>query len=507
MTKDAPSNGRSENSVSTSRASNEPLAAACLAASQAPEAALGIVLEHLRAAAGAERAFLVEAAPPPRNARVVAASPPSETPPAVSRRLAVRALAADRPLFWPDLAREPLFVDGASVRALALRSAVASPVPGNDPRRAALVLDHRAAMLVDGASARRLVRAFASLVGLLRRPFHVRSPSAVAEGPAVLNGRSPVFLRLMREIDAAAAVPLPVLVLGESGTGKELVARALHAEGPRATRRFVAINCAAIPETLLERELFGAARGAFTGADRDHPGLLRQADGGTVFLDEIGDMPLPLQAKLLRVLQERTVRAVGALDETPVDVRVVAATHRDLDRLVAAGRFRSDLRYRLEVLVVRVPALRERTSDLPLLADDLLARLAARCRIAPKRLSANAKARLAAHAWPGNVRELESVLARALLRAPSGVIDADDLDFAPATATPAEPPPDADGLVRAMIEGALAATRGNLTAAAARLGWSRPTLYRKMNALGLRGKDQAGPSGGGTRSSDSSTFQ
>jgi DNA-binding NtrC family response regulator len=347
------------------------------------------------------------------------------------------------------------------------------------------------------------LRNFACLIGLLRHGRPEPAGPAATEPPPELIGRSPSFLNLLREIDAAARVPLAALVLGESGSGKELVARALHRTGPRALRPFVAVNCAAIPEALLERELFGATRGAFTGADRDHAGLFRQADGGTIFLDEIGDMPPPLQAKVLRVLQERTVRGVGALEERRVDVRVVAATHRDLDRLVAAGRFRADLRYRLEVLVLRVPSLRERVADLPLLASGLIDRVAARCGVAPAHLDAAARTRLAAHDWPGNVRELESVLSRALLRAEDGVIRAGDLDF---LAGGAPPPQDVDGLERAMIENALHQTRGNLTAAAKRIGWSRTTLYRKMSLLGLRARGQDSE-GGGTRSSDSSTFQ
>jgi two-component system response regulator PilR (NtrC family) len=292
------------------------------------------------------------------------------------------------------------------------------------------------------------------------------------------------------------------------------VARALHEGGSRSRRPFVAINCAAIPEALLERELFGATRGAFTGADRDHPGLFRRADRGTVFLDEIGDMPLALQAKLLRVLQEGSVRAVGDLDERPIDVRVIAATHRDLDALVAENRFRADLRWRLEVLVLRVPPLRERAEDLPVLSTRLIERLAARCGLPQARLDAEATERLAAYMWPGNVRELESVLARAILRAREGVIRAADLDVGieRAQGVSRHAGNRSQGLEKAMIEDALRAARGNVTAAALRIGWSRQALYRRMNALGLPDgqattESQEPSEPGGTRSSQSSTFQ
>jgi DNA-binding NtrC family response regulator len=477
------------------------------AASAEPDRAVAIVLDHLRAAAGAERAFLIEVAPPPRLARVLSAAAATGADGEVSMSVALRALAAERPVFWPDVRRESFWADGLSVRALALRSALAGPLPGRDRRKAAIVLDHRGPMPIDPGGAERLVRAFAGLLGLIRRGGREASRPSGEAGPTLV-GRGPAFLKLVQDIESAAKVPLPTLVLGESGSGKELVARALHASGPRAGRPFIAINCAAIPESLLERELFGAVRGAFTGADRDHIGLFRQAEGGTILLDEIGDMPATLQAKLLRVLQERTVRGVGALEERPVDVRVVAATHRDLDLLVASGRFRQDLRWRLEVLVLRVPPLRERTDDLPLIAARLIDRIAARCGLPPARLDGAARARLIAHGWPGNVRELESVLCRALIRAQGGIIRGDDLDFQPASADgTAISPPDPEGLERAMIENALRETRGNMTAAAQRIGWSRQTLYRKMNALGLRGPNQAGSDGGGTRSSDSSTFQ
>ncbi len=393
---------------------------------------------------------------------------------------------------------------------------LAAPLPAVDGRRAAIVLDSREPLSLDAAEGCGLVRAFAGLVALLRRsaPFdrpRKRPPEAVPVGG------SPAFLRLQDDIRLAARVPLPALVIGESGSGKELVARALHEGGARARRPFVAINCAAIPEALLERELFGATRGAFTGADRDHPGLFRQADGGTVFLDEIGDMPLALQAKLLRALQEGAVRAVGALEERPIDVRVIAATHRDLDALVAESRFRADLRWRLEVLVLRVPPLRERAGDLPLLSARLIERVADRCGLPPARLDGAALEQLAAHAWPGNVRELESALARGLLRARDGVIRAGDLDVGLGRGPASGPEPEAGprSLERVMIEDALRAARGNLTAAAVRIGWSRQALYRRIHALGMRDDRPAfgGPAGqepseaGGTRSSLNSTFQ
>ena len=499
-------------------ASNEPagpwtarLARACSeVAHRSSREAVGVVLEHLREASGAERAFVLEAAPPPRRARVAARAGawPDERG-AFSMSLAARALAGERPLFWPDLRREPIWADGASVRSLGLRAALCTPLPARDGRRAALVLDSRAPLSVDATEAQGLLRAFAGLIAVLRRDPIGEPPTPAAHRSEAV-GRAESFLRLQDDVRAAAAIALPALVVGESGSGKELVARALHELGPRARRPFVAVNCAAIPEALLERELFGAIRGAFTGADRDHPGLLCQADGGTVLLDEIGDMPLPLQAKLLRVLQERAVRPVGGVAERAIDVRVVAATHRDLARLVRERRFRADLRWRLEVLVLRVPPLRERAGDLPLLADRLIERLASESGLARATLEPAALERLGAHAWPGNVRELEAVLARALLRTRGGIIREDDLEIERMET------PDVPETERDRVERALAASRGNLTAAAERLGWSRPRLYRRLAALGFHKDEDRGnrteeaqdsSEAGGTSSSHSSTFQ
>lgn len=473
------------------------LGRACEEAASAPHGgALDIVLRHLREAAGAERAFLLESSRPAAPPRVIAVSVARhDDAVSCSTQVAARALLGERPLFLADVRREPIWADGASARALSLRSALTAPLPPLDGRRSAIVLDSRLPLRVDAADGCALVRAFASLVALIRGAAVTTPGPARRTAPAPV-GESPAFLKLQDDVRSAARVPLPALVVGESGSGKELVARGLHDRSPRCRKPFVAINCAAIPEALLERELFGATRGAFTGADRDHPGLFRQAEGGTVFLDEIGDMPLSLQAKLLRVIQEGTVRAVGALEERATDVRLVAATHRDLAALVAEQKFRADLRWRLEVLVLRVPPLRDRAGDLPLLAERLLDRLAARCGLKSARLDDAAAEILAAHDWPGNVRELESVLARALLRAQHGVIRADHLDVEPSQ-TPA--PSGKRGLERAMIEDAMRASRGNMTAAALRIGWSRSALYRRIHALGLKA--------GGTRSSDNSTFQ
>ncbi len=513
--RDEDSSARFRASIDGTSAWAPQLARACHDAAQAPAAdALAVVLRHLREAAGAERAFLLEAAPPKGRARVIAVSASrQDISVAFSTSVAARALRGERPLFFADFRREPAGAEGVSIRALSLRAALAAPLPAVDGRRAAVVLDSRVPLSLDAAAGCGLVQAFAGLIALLCRAAPV-APEAWIPPAAGQVGHSPAFLRLQDEVRRAARVPLPALVVGESGSGKELVARALHDGGARARRPFVAINCAAIPEALIERELFGATRGAFTGADRDHPGLFRQADGGTVFLDEIGDMPLSLQAKLLRVLQEGAVRAVGALEERPIDVRVIAATHRDLDRLVAENRFRADLRFRLEVLVLRVPPLRDRAEDLPALSACLIERLSARCGLPIARLDAEAAEQLSAYGWPGNVRELESVLARALLRARSGLIRAGDLDFwserAPARSRGEASGP--RGLERAMIEDALRAARGNMTAAALRIGWSRQALYRRMHALGIgddraRSEDQDPSEAGGTRSSQSSTFQ
>jgi DNA-binding NtrC family response regulator len=288
-----------------------------------------------------------------------------------------------------------------------------------------------------------------------------------------------------------ADADLPVLVQGESGSGKEGVSQALHSLSGRQGGPFVAINCTALTETLLEAELFGASRGAYTGADRDRPGLFRQAHRGTLFLDEVGDMPPAMQAKLLRALELGRVRPVGGSREFDVDVRVVAATHRDLARRVAEGAFRADLYYRLAVLQVHVPPLRERLEDLPLLVAELAPRLARQVGRRSLRLGDDAWLALRAHSWPGNVRELHSVLARALLRSNGGTITARHLGpwTAPApSAGPVEAPvPAADEpLENGMIAAALRASAGSVAGAARRIGWTRQKLYRRIKVLGIR---------------------
>lgn len=310
-------------------------------------------------------------------------------------------------------------------------------------------------------------------------------------------GATPTSLALKEQARRVSRSDSPVLLLGETGTGKELLAQAIHAAGPRADAAFVAVNIAAVPETLLEAEFFGVAPGAFTGADkRGRDGKFKIADGGTLFLDEIGDMSLALQAKLLRVLQEKEIEPVGSNNLKPIDVRVIAATSRDLVADVRAGRFRADLYYRLNVVTLTLPPLRERLADLPLLCESLMERLARHLRLPPRNISAGALTRLRHHDWPGNVRELSNVLERALQ-----LTDGDTLDEAclalilppiPAGSASAITVPDTllDTAVieaqRDAIRAALQAEDGNKTAAARRLGISRASLYEKLAALGLR---------------------
>ncbi len=375
------------------------------------------------------------------------------------------------------------------------------------------------------------LRQFRLVVGsaLGRQPAAAKAPEPVATstsdavGPATalrLVGESPAIRAVRALIDKVGRSMAPVLVQGESGTGKELVARAIHDHGTRAEQRFIAVNCGAIPENLLEAEFFGYRKGAFTGANEDREGFFQAADGGTLFLDEIGDLPLAMQSKLLRVIQERSVRPVGATAESPVNVRILSATHKDLSAEVAAGRFRQDLFYRLNVIQIRVPPLRERLEDLGLISSRVLARIAQDAGVSPTpRLTAGALQTLSRYAFPGNVRELENLLHRALALAGGEWIDTDDLglpdtlldegrsesQFA-ALETPVAAEPMAEGLSlpeqlpgdlalyldeveRAILLRALELHRFNRTAAAASLGLSLRQIRYRMARLAISAGD------------------
>ncbi|HYG70522.1 MAG TPA: sigma-54 dependent transcriptional regulator [Anaeromyxobacteraceae bacterium] len=300
-------------------------------------------------------------------------------------------------------------------------------------------------------------------------------------------GRSAAMRDVLERVVRVAPTDATVLVTGESGTGKELVARALHVASRRGDRPFVPVNCAAITETLLESELFGHAKGAFTGATRARRGLFEEANGGTLFIDEIGETTPGFQAKLLRALQEGEIRRVGESQALQVDVRVIAATNQDLRKAIAEKRFREDLYYRLAVVPLRIPPLRERREDIPLLAAHFLARYNGRTS-ASKSISAEAIARLMAHDWPGNVRELENVLEQAAALTAGREIGPADVDIdsapspAPAGTTLAEA---VEAAERRTIENAIARADGDLPAVARELGVSGTTLWRKMKRLGL----------------------
>jgi two-component system response regulator PilR (NtrC family) len=328
-------------------------------------------------------------------------------------------------------------------------------------------------------------------------------------GRVRLLGNSPPMQRLAETIAKVARSQAPVHITGESGTGKELVARMIHEQGARADGPFVPVNCGAIPGELMESEFFGHRKGSFTGAVADKEGLFQSAEGGTLFMDEIADLPLPMQVKLLRVIQEKALRPVGQATEVPVDVRILSATHKDLRALVAAGQFREDLYYRINVIELRVPPLRERGDDVDLLADQILARLAAELGTPPPRLTPEARARLRAWAFPGNVRELENVLERAVALSGSE-IGAEDIQLGtggagpvlpwpgvtgPGPGNPVEPPaPEAtsphlgdqlEAVERDTITRALVENRYNKTATARALGVTLRALRYRMKKLGI----------------------
>lgn len=337
---------------------------------------------------------------------------------------------------------------------------------------------------------RRLVE---SALRLQTREAH---PLEQAPSPAHggLLGDSPQMRELRSLIVKLARNQAPVFVTGESGTGKELAARQIHARGPRAEGAFVPVNCGAIPRDLMESELFGHKRGSFTGAVSDKQGLFQAAEGGTLFLDEIADLPLAMQVKLLRAIQEKSVRPIGAQHEIPVDVRIVSASHRDLNAQVEKQAFRQDLFYRINVIELRVPPLRERPGDMPVLAEHILGRIARQSGGRKPILTPSAVSVLERYSFPGNVRELENILERAMALDESGHIDADDLYLPRAqsdprtTAPPDEQQPLEDFLgavEKQAILKALEATRWNRTAAAKMLGMTLRSLRYRLSKLGI----------------------
>ena len=307
---------------------------------------------------------------------------------------------------------------------------------------------------------------------------------------AGLTTRDPGMLRVCRTIEKVASSNATVLLLGESGTGKELLARGLHQASPRKSGKFVAINCAAIPENLLESELFGYEKGAFTGAAKMTLGKIETASGGTLMLDEIGDLPFSLQAKLLRFLQERTIERIGGRQEIPVDVRIVCATHQDLMALTKESRFREDLYYRLAEIVVEIPPLRSRVGDPALLAHGFARRFAQEQNRGNLTLSEDAVRAIEAHGWPGNIRELENCIKRAVIMADGTQVTRDDVGLELPSEHDATESLDLrairDNAEKNAIVAALGRVNGNMVKAAELLGISRPTLYDLMHKLGLK---------------------
>jgi two-component system response regulator PilR (NtrC family) len=326
----------------------------------------------------------------------------------------------------------------------------------------------------------------------------VKQALKVPEKPAApssyqLLGESQAVMQVREMIDRLSKSQAPVFITGESGSGKELAARMIHLGGPRAEQPFVPVNCGAIPENLMESEFFGYKKGAFTGAEGDRDGFFQAANGGTLFLDEVADLPLPMQVKLLRAIQEKRVRKVGSTTEEPVDVRIISATHKKLPALVEAGEFRQDLFYRLHVIELAMPSLREMREDIPAIADAILRRLS---RSVPARLDAEAVTALESYPFPGNVRELENILERGLsLAADQQKITAEDLRLTPPPEEADAMPPSGDKwplqdyldrVERAAINEALEKTRYNRTAAAKLLGITFRAMRYRMERLGIK---------------------
>jgi two-component system, NtrC family, response regulator len=339
---------------------------------------------------------------------------------------------------------------------------------------------------------------------IVRRAFHLRAIEADNERLAItppgdftvlgsMITAAPEMLKVARTIERVGAADVSVMLLGASGTGKELLAQGVHQSGPRRKGNFVAINCAAIPENLLESELFGHEKGAFTGAVKTTEGKIELADGGTLFLDEVGDIPLPLQVKLLRFLQERVIERIGGRRQIAVDTRIVCATHQNLEAMIAEGSFREDLYYRLAEIVITIPSLVERPGDAGLLARHFVTRFAQSMNPVVKGLSPDALTAVDRWSWPGNVRELENRMKRAVIMAEGRLVTAADLDL-PRETTEDDAGSNVINLKavrevadRTAIRRAISRTEGNISNAAKLLGVSRPTLYDLLKHYGMQG--------------------
>jgi transcriptional regulator with GAF, ATPase, and Fis domain len=475
----------------------------------------------------AERGFLLLAEGPDQPVTLRASSEPFAVP---SRTVVDRVLASGQPLITTDAESDARLSGQRSVHAQRLKAVLCVPIASPSELLGVLYVDSRIHRAQLTPAARDLLLALADQVAValsnarLHSALERRSQELAAEKQTVLRlaqgqdrelkrlreqlesqrqvlelrydysqiiGRGPSMRAVLSELDRIIEADASVLIQGESGTGKELIARAIHVHGSRKAGPFVGVNCAALPEALLESELFGHVRGAFTGADRDKAGLMLAARGGTLFLDELGELPLAMQAKLLRVLQEREVRPLGSERSLPLDVRLVCATHKDLAEEAAAGRFRQDLFYRIAVVVVRLPPLRERIEDLPELSRNILARLAQEAgRDAPE-LGRDALRALSAHAFAGNVRELENILTRAFVLSSGARLGAADLNLEerarPQQATNREAFASEE---RLRILDALQRTRWNVSVVSRSLGIPRNTLYRKLERYGLKRDDQ-----------------
>jgi len=483
---------------------------------------------------GAERGFLLRLGPEPGPraltvavARNVDQEQLERSHSKFSRAIAEQVVSSGEPVVTACARTDQRFSGHESVHALRLQSVVCVPVTSPAGRLGALYLDNRFKTHGFSEADVDLVLAFADQVAialanatlhqdlerknrelvaqtervqellrerdtevarLTEQVQHHRSSAGHRHEYGAIIGSSPALERVFDLLDRVIDTELTVLIEGESGTGKELVARAIHQNSARRTGPLVSINCAAVPEPLLEAELFGTTRGAFTGANVSRDGLFVQARGGTLLLDELGEMPLSMQVKLLRVLQEREVRPLGASRAQAIDVRLVCATNRHLPAEVAQGRFREDLYYRVGGVTVRLPPLRERPEDLPLLVDHLLRRAAERMRRPVPELTRAALTKLSRCSWPGNVRQLENVLTRALVMAQGDRIAARDVELSADGVAPSRPL-DRQGFARQeaqTIAAALAEHRWNVAEVARALGVSRPTLYRRLQAHGLK---------------------